>query len=76
MYRVIYPFRDLEDGAHEYKLGDAFPRRGVKVETARITELSGRFNNIGKPLIEKARAEKRGKDDQRDKDQRGEDAED
>lgn len=76
MYKVIHPFRDLEDKGHQYEPGDIFPRQGVKVETARIAVLESARNNIGRPLIKREEAEKRGKDDQRDKDQRGEDAED
>lgn len=76
MYKVIYPFRDAEDDFYQYEPGDNFPRQGVKVETARITVLEGARNNIGRPLIERAEAEKRGKNDQGNQDQRGEDAED
>ena len=76
MYKVIHPFRDLEDKGHQYEPGDIFPRQGVNVETARIAVLENARNNIGRPLIKREEAEKRGKDDQRDKDQRGEDAED
>lgn len=63
MYKVIHQFRDLEDKGHQYEPGDIFPRRGVKVETARIAVLENARNNIGRPLIKREEAEKRGKDD-------------
>lgn len=56
MYKVIHPFRDLEDKGHQYEPGDIFPRQGVKVETARIAVLESARNNIGRPLIKKENA--------------------
>ena len=52
MYRVIAQFADLQDDAHVYNPGDEFPREGVLVNQARIDELSGTKNKLGKPLIE------------------------
>lgn len=51
MYRVVVPFADLKDGKHEYKVGDTFPRNGLKVPDARIEELSTGKNRRGVPLI-------------------------
>lgn len=57
-YKVIHPFRDLEDkgktfpNGREYAVGDAFPATKRKVSDERIEELKGTSNKIGKPLIE------------------------
>lgn len=52
MYKVISFFTDLQDDHHPYCVGDAFPRKGVKVSKARLDELAGADNRQGKPLIE------------------------
>lgn len=59
MYRAIRFFTDLQDGEHPYKVGDAFPRNGLKVSENRIKELSSGNNKRGYPLIEEV-AEKSG----------------
>lgn len=57
-YKVIHPFRDLEDtgktfpNGREYAVGDTFPATKRKVSDERIEELKGSDNKIGKPLIE------------------------
>lgn len=51
MYEVIHFFTDLQDFSHAYKVGDSFPRPGMKVDEARLKELSGSKNKQGKPLI-------------------------
>lgn len=51
MYKVIQYFTDLQDFNHPYKVGDVFPRLGMKVSEARLKELSGKNNKQGKPLI-------------------------
>lgn len=51
MYKVIQYFTDLQDFNHPYKVGDIFPRLGMKVSEARLKELSGKNNKQGKPLI-------------------------
>lgn len=53
MYKVIVYFEDLQDEGHPYNVGDAFPRKGLKVGEERIKELSTAENRRGKPLIEK-----------------------
>lgn len=55
VYRVIKPFADLQDGNHQYNVGDTFPRIGMlgKVTDKRISELAGSDNKQGAPLIEK-----------------------
>ena len=59
MYKVIKKFHDLQDGKktkggvvyHEYRVGDAFPRKGMNVSDDRIKELAGKDNKQGTPLI-------------------------
>jgi hypothetical protein len=53
-YRVIKFFTDMQDGNHEYKVGDTYPREGVKVSPARIHELSTDENRQNEPLIQEA----------------------
>lgn len=53
MYKVISYFTDLQDFNHPYKVGDEFPRLGLKVTEARLQELAGSNNKQGKPLIAK-----------------------
>ena len=53
MYKVISYFTDLQDFNHPYKVGDEFPRLGLKVSEDRLKELSSKKNKQGKPLIEK-----------------------
>lgn len=52
-YKVIHYFTDLQDFNHPYKVGDTFPRLGVKVSEERLKELLGKNNKQGKPLIQK-----------------------
>lgn len=60
MYKVIKGFHDLQDVKktksgeiyHEYKVGDAYPRKGVSPSEDRIAELAGSDNKQGIPLIE------------------------
>lgn len=51
-YKVIHYFTDLQDFNHPYKVGDTFPRLGLKVSEARLKELSSNKNKQKKPLIE------------------------
>lgn len=51
MYKVVYQFKDLKDKDHIYNVGDEYPREGAQPTIARIKELSGDTNKIGKPLI-------------------------
>ena len=61
MYKVIKLFYDLQDVKEtkngpvytEYKVGDTYPRKGLKPSAERITELSGSDNKQHTPLIEK-----------------------
>lgn len=53
MYKVVKYFTDLQDNGHAYKIGDIFPRDGMKVTDDRIAKLSGKDNLRGVPLIEK-----------------------
>lgn len=59
MYKVISYFTDLQDFNHPYKVGDLFPRLGLKVTEARLQELAGSNNKQGKPLIEKVEEPKK-----------------
>lgn len=51
-YKVIEPFKDLQDNDHIYWVGDIYPREGKEVTQERIDELSSANNLIGKVLIE------------------------
>ena len=59
MYKVIKYFVDLQDDNHIYNEGDIYPREGLEVAPERITELSGKDNKQGTPLIAKVEAEKK-----------------
>lgn len=50
-YQVVEVFLDLQDGEYRYNVGDTFPREGHEPTKARIAELSGTKNKIGKILI-------------------------
>jgi len=52
-YKVINYFTDLQDGKHEYNVGDVFPRSGKQVSKERLTELSNTSNRQNKALIER-----------------------
>ena len=51
MYEVIHEFADLLDDNHVYRVGDVYPRSGGKTTLDRATELMGKNNKIGQPLI-------------------------
>ncbi len=51
-YKVIYPFKDLEDNGHIYKIDDKFPFDDKEISKKRMKELSSTKNKIGKRLIE------------------------
>lgn len=57
MYKVIEFFTDLHDENYPYKVGDTFPRAGIKVSKERLKELSGFENRQKKPLIEEVKDE-------------------
>lgn len=50
-YEVIHYFTDLQDFNHPYKVGDTFPRVGMKVSETRLKELSSSNNKQKKALI-------------------------
>lgn len=50
-YEVIHYFTDLQDFDHPYRVGDTFPRSGMRVSEERLKELSGSNNKQRKPLI-------------------------
>lgn len=51
-YKVIYPFKDLEDNNYIYAVNDKFPYDDKEISKKRIKELSSTKNKIGKRLIE------------------------
>lgn len=57
-YKVIKYFTDLKDNNHPYKVGDTYPRKGVKADPARVAELAGKENKQGVPLIEEVKEKK------------------
>lgn len=52
-YKVIVYFNDLQDKNYPYKVGDVYPRKGVKPSEERIAELLSNKNKRGTALIEK-----------------------
>lgn len=58
-YKVIHYFTDLQDFNHPYKVGDKFPRLGLKVSDERLKELASNKNKQGKPLIKKVEETKK-----------------
>ena len=57
MFKVIKFFTDLQDHNHAYRVGDIFPRKGLKVSEDRLIELSTSQNKRGIPLIEAVEGE-------------------
>lgn len=53
MIKVIKGFYDLQDGCHQYKVGDTYPRKDYKPTKVRIDELAGNKNKLGFAVIEK-----------------------
>ena len=53
-YITLIYWTDLQDENHPYNPGDEYPRPGLKPSKKRITELSGKENRRGEPLIKKA----------------------
>lgn len=57
VHKVIYPFKDLQDvtkahpGGRIYQIDDTFPATKRKVSEARIDELEGDNNKLGRSLI-------------------------
>lgn len=56
-YIVVENFRDLEDrnaswpSGQRYTIGDAYPRNDFEVSEERLTELAGKTNALGRPVI-------------------------
>lgn len=67
MYKVIEFFTDLQDNDHPYKVGDIYPRKGKVVSSDRLSELSGKYNKRGKPVIEEIKEKPEVKPDKREK---------
>ena len=60
-YKVVVDFKDLQDGAYEYKKGDTYPREGKEVSQGRLIELSSSANKRGVVLIEEIEEEQQEK---------------
>lgn len=56
-YITIVSFIDLQDGNHEYKVGDVFPHQGLTVSDERIDELATSKNRRRMPLIKKVKSD-------------------
>lgn len=62
-YKVIYPFRDLQDktktlpNGRIYAVGEFYPATKRRVSKIRLNELMGSDNLIGRPLIIKVEQE-------------------
>lgn len=52
MYRATVAFNDLKDNNRSYEAGEEYPRPGLRVTKARLTELATDANASGFPLIE------------------------
>ena len=61
IYLVIKYFKDKENNAHPYHVGDVFPRKEVSKE--RLEELETNKNRRNEPLIEEKRLNKLKKDE-------------
>lgn len=76
MYKVIKLFHDLQDKNHLYKVGDEYPRAGLKPSKKRIEELAGKDNKQGQPLIEEVvEGKKEAAEENKEAAEGGEDAE-
>lgn len=51
MYKVVREFRDLQDGKHQYRVGDTFPRPGISADSDRLKELASARNLARTTLI-------------------------
>ena len=59
MWRAKEPFYDILDNYHLYAKGAVYPRKGYTPSPARVAELSGNANRMGRPLIESDEAGKK-----------------
>lgn len=50
-YKVVVAFKDLKDNSHLYRVGDEYPREGVKLDESRAKELSSPKNLANCVLI-------------------------
>ena len=49
-YKVIESFLDVQENI-VYYVGDVFPAEGKKASKKRVSELAGKDNAVGRPLI-------------------------
>lgn len=52
MFKVIVRFKDLQDKAHLYEVGDVYPRTGYTPSAKRIEELASKKNKRNTALIQ------------------------
>lgn len=50
-YKVIHAFTDSQDFNHIYRVGDIYPRSGLRVAETRLRELASAKNKRKTPLI-------------------------
>lgn len=50
-YKVIHAFTDSQDFGHIYRVGDVYPRPGLKIAESRLRELASAKNKRKTPLI-------------------------
>lgn len=50
-YKVIHAFTDSQDFGHIYRVGDVYPRSGLKIAESRLRELASNRNKRKTPLI-------------------------
>lgn len=50
-YKVIHAFTDSQDFNHIYRVGDTYPRSGLKIAESRLRELASNKNKRKTPLI-------------------------
>ena len=59
MWAVVSGFVDLNDNNHVYRVGDKYPRPGVRVNKARAMELAGENNGLKRKLIEEVKRQRK-----------------
>lgn len=50
-YKVIHAFTDSQDFGHIYRVGEVYPRPGLKITESRLRELASNKNKRKIPLI-------------------------
>lgn len=55
MYKVIKPFRDLQDDGREYKVGETYPKGDLKPTKKRTDELTKKHPKYGYSFVEEVK---------------------